>query len=276
MFVSVFFTISNSKSICFSQGIRRNKTANAEDGEPAACSQEFEFVPYSSSQENDIFLNLSFLSNESDDNNNNERDNDEINEMDVELRLNQSEDNIELDTVKTRNKYKWTTYKEYDQFDEATEFLESEGFVVYDDSDLKIGQKFYYRCKRKPKAVKPYCACRFVLFLPSDRNIYILQHNGLEHNHNELMAGKKKLISDEMVSFVNALFEKNVVQYTQIIKFIDEKRSKDCEFIDEPNPNARQIEYRLKLYRNTDVKPLFDVGDIMQWCENNSSIYLFI
>lgn len=134
-----------------------------------------------------------------------------------------------------------------------------------------MGRSSTFAAKKTPKAVKPYCDCRYVLFLPSNENITIVQHNELEHNHIELMRGRKKSMSDEMISYVNELFKKGVTQYTQIVKFIDEQRLQHCEFIDEPTSNARQIEYRLKVFRNTDVKPLFDVGDIMQWCENNSS-----
>lgn len=134
-----------------------------------------------------------------------------------------------------------------------------------------MGQKFYFRCKRTPKTVKPYCSCRYVLFLPADNSKTIIQYNGLEHNHNQIMAGKKRLLSDEMVEYINELFTKGVFQYKQIIKFIEEQRKKHGEFIDEPNPTERQIEYRLKIYRNQDVKPMVDIGDIMQWCQSNSS-----
>ena len=119
--------------------------------------------------------------------------------------------------------------------------------------------------------MKPYCACRYVLFLPADSTKTIFQYNGLEHDHKQLMAGKKTLLSDEMVKYIDKLFEKGVTQYNKIIKFIDEQRSKHSDFIDEPNPNLRQIEYRLKVFRNREVKPMVDIGDVMQWCEDNSS-----
>lgn len=70
----------------------------------------------------------------------------------MEPALIEGDDNIVLNTMKKRNDFKWTTYKRYDQFDEASEFLESEGFVSYDYFDLKIGQKFYFRCKKNPES----------------------------------------------------------------------------------------------------------------------------
>lgn len=139
--------------------------------------------------------------------------------------------NIEnIETKKTRNKFVWTTFGEYEQLDEALDFLENNGFVCYDDSNLKIGQKFYFRCKKTPKTMKPYCACRYVIFLPVVNHNIITQHNGLDHDHTQ------RIMSDEMVEYVNKLFEKGVTQYKQIIKFIDDQRSKHFEFIDDPNP----------------------------------------
>lgn len=172
---------------------------------------------------------------------------------------------------KTRNKFKWVTHSEYDSLDDALDFLDDEGFIHYDDSHLKIGQKFYFRCKKTPKTLKPYCVSRFVLFLPSNSNKIILLFNGNEHDHIALMAGKKRVMSDEMVDYLNELFDKGVTQYSAIIKFIDEERSKHGIFSNEPNPDARQIEYRLRKYRNSEIKSLINLGDLMEWCEQRSS-----
>lgn len=212
-----------------------------------------------------VFIDLSFEAT-----NDNEVDNNDADELNTEAEIDLNNDNIE-NSLKIRNKFKWSTFKKFDELDDAFDFLEEEGFVCYDDSDLKMGQKFYFRCKKTPKAVKPYCACRYVLFLPAGDNDIILQHNGLEHDHKQLMADKKKLLSDEMINYIDELFEKGVTQFKQITKFIDDQRIKHCEFIDEPNPTARQVEYRLKLFRNRDVKPMINVGDVMQWCEENST-----
>lgn len=73
----------------------------------------------------------------------------------------------------------------YENLDDALDYLENEGFVHYDDSDLNIEQKFYFRCKKTPKTAKPYCASRYTLFLPSNENKIIILHNGHEHDHNE-------------------------------------------------------------------------------------------
>lgn len=74
------------------------------------------------------------------------------------------------------------------------------------------------------------------------------------------MAGKMKM-SDEMVEYVNELFDKGVTLYNRIIKFIGEQRLKHSTFIGEPNHTDRQIEYRLTTYRNKKIKPVVDLGD---------------
>lgn len=165
---------------------------------------------------------------------------------------------------KRRNKFSWSTHSKWDNLDDALEFLESEGLVYYDDSDLIMGQKFYFRCKRTPKSVKPYCALRYTILLPAESNDIVLLTNDNEHNHNELMAGKKRMMSEEMIAYTNQLFEKGVSRYDQIIKFIEQERVNHNIFVNEPNPHPRQIEYRLKLFRNVDIKPVINIGDLMQ------------
>lgn len=142
--------------------------------------------------------------------------------------------------------------------------------VHYDDSNLNIGQKFYFRCKRTPKTLKPYCASRFILFLPAKSNAIILQHNGNDHDHNQLLEGKKRMLSDEMIEYIDQLFEKDVSRYRQIIQFIEEERKKHNIFVDEPNPEPRQIEYRLREFRNADIKPMINLGDLNEWCNANA------
>lgn len=178
---------------------------------------------------------------------------------------------IDVSTKNGRRKFVWIPYGQWNDLDEVLDFLEDEGFVLYDTSDLNMGQKFYFRCKRTPKAKKPYCDKRYTIFLPSNTEEIVLLHNSHEHNHTELLAGQKQIMSDEMIDFVNCLLEKNVTQYDAIKKFIEEARQKESILLDEPIPTARQIEYRRKKFRDSNVKPLINVGDLMKWCEAHSS-----
>lgn len=196
-----------------------------------------------------------------------------IGDVDVNLKSPAAETQaIEISTKNvTRRKHVWIPYGHWDDLDEVLDFLEDEGFVLYDIKDLKMGQKFYFRCKRTPKAKKPYCNKLYILFLPSDSTDIKLLHNCLEHNHAELLAGQKSMMSDEMIDFVNGLFSKQVFDYEPVIKFIEEARQKESIFLDEPNPDSRQIEYRRRLFRNSNVKPLINVGDLIKWCEEHSN-----
>lgn len=56
--------------------------------------------------------------------------------------------------VRNRKKFVWETYAEYDDLTVASNFLSSEGFVIYDTKDLIIGTKIYFRCKHIPKSKK--------------------------------------------------------------------------------------------------------------------------
>lgn len=68
-------------------------------------------------------------------------------------------------------------------------------------------------------------------------------HTANEHNHAELMKGKKQLMSEEMINYINQLFDKGVMKYSQIIQFVEEERTNNNIFLDEPIPAVRQIEY---------------------------------
>ncbi|XP_055307521.1 uncharacterized protein LOC129571717 [Sitodiplosis mosellana] len=178
---------------------------------------------------------------------------------------------VNISTKKpARNKHVWTKESDWNDLDAVLDFLEDEGFVLYDYSDLICGQKFYFRCKRTPKSMKPGCAKLYTLYLPSNTNEIQLLNNSRDHNHAELLVGKTQLMSDDMINFVNQLFEKNVTQYSSIKRFIEQARQNESIFLDEPVPNTRQIEYRRKKFRDAEVNPLINLGDLIKWCEDNS------
>lgn len=84
--------------------------------------------------------------------------NEDVNEVVVEMATAFSYREDEVESVapneKERNKFRWSIESSWTSLEEALVFLEEEGFVNYDDSDLKCGQKFYFRCKRIPKSRK--------------------------------------------------------------------------------------------------------------------------
>lgn len=46
--------------------------------------------------------------------------------------------------LKTKNSYEWVTEATYDDLEEALEHIEALGFVLHNDHDLNIGQKYYF------------------------------------------------------------------------------------------------------------------------------------
>lgn len=150
-----------------------------------------------------------------------------------------------------RNKFKWVLHSNWESLEEVEDFLDEEGFVCYDYSDLVCGQKFYFRCECIPKECKrsEWCVRRYVIFLPSDCNDICLQCNGLEHNHNKLLDGKKRLISKEMMLFIQELYEKETTKSSSVLKHINSARENQNLSKDESNPSQRQLEYTLKNFR---------------------------
>lgn len=89
-----------------------------------------------------ILLDLSF----EEDSDTNANINDDIDIDIAALFEENASESIIIDKVpKKRNKFVWKIERKYDDLDEALDFLEEEGFKCYDYSDLKMGQKFYFR-----------------------------------------------------------------------------------------------------------------------------------
>lgn len=61
------------------------------------------------------------------------------------------------------------------------------------------------------------------------------------------------------------------IQYDSVIRHIENARQKQKLFTNEPNPTKDQFAYRLKLFRNTETKPVVNVGDLMSWCKEHSA-----
>lgn len=106
--------------------------------------------------------------------------------------------------------------------------------------------------------------------MPSNSLDIILQCNSLERNHNELLNGKKRLISNEMMNFIHDLYDKQTTKASTVLKHIESARVNQKLFMQEPNPNFRQLEYCLKKYRAGDKIDMIHIGDVMKQCSEMS------
>lgn len=195
-------------------------------------------------------------------------------DLDIILMHNSSQE-VDIDTAKTlpkRNKFVWETYAEYDDVKKAMDFLNSEGFVSYDTKELISGQKIYFRCKHVPKSRKIWCEKRYIIHLPNDSLKTIILHNSNEHNHNLLLSGVKRPPSKEMLEFLYSLFSKGTIKTANVLKHIDGARRENNKFEFEMNPDRRQIEYCLRKYRSAEIKPMIKLGDLMEYCRENSNL----
>lgn len=174
--------------------------------------------------------------------------------------------------AKKRNKFQWTIDSEWDDLDKALDFLENEGFVNYDFSDLKCGLKFYFRCKLVPKQRKEWCGKRYTLYLPSNNKQILILRNENDHDHDKVLEGTVRPPSDEIEEFIIDLFKCGTTKVGDVIGHLDYAREKKGIFKSEKNPGKRQIEYLLKKFRKTEVPPIIKLGDMIKWCEQNSKL----
>lgn len=184
---------------------------------------------------------------------------------------NESELNVSTDIQpKKRNKYVWKIEQELDRLDEALDILEERGFVCYDYSDLKCGQKFYFRCKLIPKERDQWCGQRYTIYLPSNNLKVQILRNQFEHDHDTLLKGTQRPISDEMLEYINGLFVCGTTKTNEVMAHIDYARSKNGLFKEEETPKKRQIEYLLRKFRSAEIPKMINLGDLTKWCQENS------
>lgn len=148
---------------------------------------------------------------------------------------------------------------------EACELIHDHGFLLHNDFNLNIGQKFHYRCKNVPADQRPWCDRKYTLFMPSDRPIYIVQHNNMEHNCHELTKKTRKKMSEELQNRILNLFELGTIQPKTVLAHV-EREIKEGKFPHDRMPTVRQIRYHLQKFKDSKVKPLFKLGDLMSWC----------
>lgn len=247
---------------------RQKRKRNVENDDDLEMSSQSESKKCKSTDviennNNDSFDQLIFEESDADDNP--KEATTEIVEID---KLNALKINVATES-KQKRKHNWTQ-TEWESLEEVEEFLESEGFVLFDEKNLKIGQKFYFRCNEIPKDRKrdQWCAPQYIIFLPSDSKKIILQFNGCEHNHNALLSTYKlRPISNNMKVFITDLFESGITKTNVILKTLSKARNTQQLFVDEPDPTPRQLSYLLSKYRQQDAQPVVKMGDLSKWCE---------
>lgn len=176
---------------------------------------KFHFQAEEQNEDFDILPQLSFADGNEDD-------------VAVVEMVNESVGFIQVETIREdpqKKKHEWITEAIYNDLEEAIEHLEEKGFILHVEHDLKCGQKFHFRCKCVPKLQKPWCNRQHILFCPSNKlDTYIIQHNNLDHNCHELMADKKKKLSDEMKEYTFELFNSGVEKYNTLLALLEKEK----------------------------------------------------
>lgn len=184
-----------------------------------------------------------------------------------------SNDEVLITTEKNaapkRNKFHWTVHSEWDDLDNALDFIDDEGFVNYDYSDLKCGLKFYFRCKLVPKKRKQWCNKRYTLYIPSNNTKILILRNECDHNHDKILKSEDRPPSDEIEEYIMDLFKCGTKKIADVIRNLDYARDKKGLFKSEANPGKRQIEYMLKKFRKTEAPPMVKLGHMIEWCNKH-------
>lgn len=74
-----------------------------------------------------------------------------------------------------------------------------------------------------------------------------------------------------MILFIHDLYKKETTKPSSVNRHIDAARKNQNLFIDEENPTSRQLEYLLKKFKSQDGEKLINLGDLTNWCQNNSN-----
>lgn len=186
----------------------------------------------------------------------------------------ESTGSLENNTFTGRKKYTkhiWTVDKVCNSLEEATAYLNEKNFARYKvDTNLTKGVKIHFRCKSIPKNQKVWCSRKFEISCPNDSTDFIVSHNNVEHDHEKI--GTSKRMSGNMINFLISLFEKKTTDYDSIILHIAAARKENKDFGNENDPTKTQVSYQLRKFRGSEAKVMVSVGDLMEWCENNSQL----
>lgn len=74
-----------------------------------------------------------------------------------------------------------------------------------------------------------------------------------------------------MIEFITDLFKCGTTKVADVIRHIEYARTENGLFACEVTPKKRQIEYLLRKFRNAEVPPMVKLGDLNEWCEQNST-----
>lgn len=133
--------------------------------------------------------------------------------------------------------------------------------------------KTKYRCAFAKRRAKNPCEAECIIFEPSNRaNVFIIQYNGQNHNHEDLDEEDiSSRISFEMIKMIIECDSRNMTA-KQIIAHIDNLKESHPIFLDEKTPTAQQIYYLVRKHKNGENPPIISIGELNEWCEKHSVV----
>lgn len=136
---------------------------------------------------------------------------------------------------------------------------------------IKKNGKTKYRCNHAKRRGQQCDSGRMIYEPDYTSDLFIVQYNGLAHNHDEMACNRSDKISSEMAELINECASKRMTA-KKVIEHIDHLRKTFNLFIDEVTPTAQQIYYIIRKVKNVEAPPILSIGELNQWCEDHISI----
>lgn len=188
------------------------------------------------------------------------------------------EDSVEEEIVEKEPKKKsgqkaiYVIVKKCKDFDEAKAEVEALNFGKTDTKAVKGGRNHFYRCKEAIKRAAIKCPNTMKVFESNETGETTIYSSNTPHDHNAIdVKDKSKKMSPDMRAFIVSQRRKHMVA-KDIMKSIDEMKSRHNMFVGEPTPNAKQIYYVSARQISAETPHMISIGAVVAWCQNNETV----
>lgn len=204
----------------------------------------------------------------------NENISDENEKLNYSIESEAGDFEVQAKEKKTRKRYEWKDHASFETMTDAHMFLIEKGFAKRDKKILTDkSAKTKYRCTNIKRRSKIQCECEYIIYEPSNvPNLFIVQHNGRDHSHNESEnEDKSTKFSKELVDLITDCSKKRMTA-KKIIEHVNDLKEKFNLFSSDKTPTAQQIYYFIRKNKIEEAPDIISIGELVEWCSNRSNI----